>query len=131
MSFSADQVDRIKRAKMNAVSGKIMHTRALKVARFRSQIVNYCGRGSPDSAANYDGGSSPPARARTRVSGDRGEDIKVFGEISEGVRREGYRLVLREMGSGTTCSCGASPWNFQAGPCQICGGTPVAFQGAK
>lgn len=53
-------------------------------------------------------------------------DLEVFGEVPEPIRREYYRRALREIGPDATCSCGASPWQFVSGPCQICGGTPVA-----
>jgi hypothetical protein len=54
------------------------------------------------------------------------EDIQIFGEVPEGLRQECYRLALREIGRDAICQCGASPWNYQPGTCQICGGTPVS-----
>jgi mobilome CxxCx(11)CxxC protein len=53
------------------------------------------------------------------------QDLDVFGQIPEEKRRETYRFALREFGQDAHCQCGASPWAFQAGACQICGGTPV------
>jgi mobilome CxxCx(11)CxxC protein len=52
------------------------------------------------------------------------EDIKIFGELSEPKRQDTYRLGLRQHGRDARCPCGASPWEFHPGHCQICGGTP-------
>jgi mobilome CxxCx(11)CxxC protein len=54
------------------------------------------------------------------------EDIAIFGEPAETDRQELYRLALRQHPKYAVCRCGASPWDFHAGPCQICGGTPIA-----
>ena len=58
-------------------------------------------------------------------------DLAIFGQLSEGKRQDRYRCALRESGSGAKCfGCGALPWQFTPGSCQVCGGTPVPQLGA-
>jgi mobilome CxxCx(11)CxxC protein len=192
MPFTPAQIQRINQAKMNGLCGKVMHARALKGARFRSQVVDYAGAAvpivllvmtvvvlrlhAPELAfvivadivgavvllaillkvflkwqeryedhlkmlhedlqiareadtllGRKDTASGEVAELfLQRASELDKEDIQIFGEVTEELRRECYRLALREMGRDATCQCGASPWNYQPGACQVCGGTPVS-----
>jgi mobilome CxxCx(11)CxxC protein len=55
-------------------------------------------------------------------------DEELLGKVSELVRQEAYRTALRELDprSRTCCpQCGADPWKYTKGDCQLCGGTPA------
>jgi|688.fasta_scaffold236981_2 mobilome CxxCx(11)CxxC protein len=56
------------------------------------------------------------------------EDQNLLSNTQETDRQEAYREVLRKVNPSatTTCpNCGADPWHFISGNCQLCGGTPV------
>jgi mobilome CxxCx(11)CxxC protein len=56
-------------------------------------------------------------------------DREAIGEPSEKQRQFAYREALKEWEPGNvriSCpACGASPWKFKGGSCQLCGNTPV------
>jgi len=54
-------------------------------------------------------------------------DREVIGEPSDKDKRYAYREGLKELGdSSVRCDiCGASPWKFKPGSCQLCGNTPI------
>ncbi len=56
------------------------------------------------------------------------EDETLLSNLKEVDRQKGYREVLKKFipGTSTPCpQCGADPWKFTPGTCQLCGGTPV------
>jgi mobilome CxxCx(11)CxxC protein len=56
-------------------------------------------------------------------------DREVLGRIRDKDKQLAYREALKEFnpGSTTVCQeCGASPWKYTPGSCQVCGNTPVA-----
>ncbi len=195
MALTAQQIQLISQAKMDAMSGKVMHTRALPQARRRSLAVDYAGAAVPIVllvmtivvlrldvpelafviVADIVGGlllvillvkvyfkwqerfeehlrlldenislardadillgrqasvSGEVADLFLQRAGQVGKrDLEIFGELPEPIRREAYRRALKEMGPGSKCRCGADPWAFVSGPCQICGGTPIPSTG--
>lgn len=55
-------------------------------------------------------------------------DRESLGRIDDKDRKLAYREALKEFspGSTTVCpECGASPWQYKPGSCQVCGNTPV------
>lgn len=56
-------------------------------------------------------------------------DMEALGKITDSERRTAYREGLKEVDPtdpNTTCpGCGASPWNYKPGKCQMCGNTPA------
>ena len=54
------------------------------------------------------------------------EDIDLLKNVSESQDQEAYREALKRLQPhGQLCfKCGADPWKFEPGPCQVCGGTP-------
>jgi mobilome CxxCx(11)CxxC protein len=57
------------------------------------------------------------------------DDRNALRKIPEKQRQTAYREALKEIVPNsvtTTCPrCGASPWEFKSGSCQLCGGTPI------
>lgn len=54
-------------------------------------------------------------------------DRESIGEIKAEDRQRAYREALKEFSPGITTpcpECGASPWHYQPGSCQLCGNTP-------
>lgn len=64
------------------------------------------------------------------VENDDNADGAVLADEKPAEKQAAYRAALKEFAPGsvgTVCpSCGASPWRYKAGECQLCGGTPVA-----
>ena len=62
---------------------------------------------------------------------DRSEqaDREALGTVGDAVKQKAYREALKEVAPGSTATvcpfCGASPWRFISGTCQVCGGAPV------
>lgn len=55
-------------------------------------------------------------------------DRESFGRIKEKDRQRAYREALKEFSPGKTITCpecGASPWHYKPGSCQLCGNTPI------
>lgn len=56
-------------------------------------------------------------------------DMDLLADATTAEKQEAYRAALQEFMPGTqdaVCTvCGASPWKYKAGACQICGGTPT------
>lgn len=61
-------------------------------------------------------------------------DRESIGERPQEEKYFAYREALKEFEPGNVSvvcpNCGASPWNFTAGSCQLCGGTPAAKSSA-
>lgn len=55
-------------------------------------------------------------------------DLENIGDVSDKEKRKAYLYSLKKLFPGrsdTVCSfCGASPFNFNKGSCQMCGNTP-------
>jgi mobilome CxxCx(11)CxxC protein len=63
------------------------------------------------------------------VSREDETDGELLAGISAEEKMEANRAALKEFNPGkiTLClNCNASPWEFKAGSCQMCGGTPVS-----
>jgi mobilome CxxCx(11)CxxC protein len=55
-------------------------------------------------------------------------DMESFGRIKNKDRQCAYREALKEFSPGLTTACpecGASPWHYKPGSCQLCGNTPI------
>lgn len=56
-------------------------------------------------------------------------DREALGVVKDRERKHAYREALKEYSpnsTDTTCpKCGASPWDYKPGSCQLCGNTPV------
>jgi mobilome CxxCx(11)CxxC protein len=66
-----------------------------------------------------------------RVQDVDSDDADLLNNIKDTDRQKAYRDALKEFSPSkpTTCpKCGADPWNFFPGRCQVCGGTPVNTQ---
>jgi|LakMenE01Jun11ns_1017448.scaffolds.fasta_scaffold9895489_4 mobilome CxxCx(11)CxxC protein len=66
-----------------------------------------------------------------RVQDVDSNDAELLNNIKEADRQRAYRDALKEFepSKSTPCpQCGADPWNFRHGRCQVCGGTPVNTQ---
>jgi len=56
------------------------------------------------------------------------DDQNLLSNTQEPDRQESYREVLKKVNPSatTTCpNCGADPWHFTSGNCQLCGGTII------
>jgi mobilome CxxCx(11)CxxC protein len=64
-----------------------------------------------------------------RVADLDAEDSDVLGTVSKAEKQEAVRDALQQFTPATAATvcpnCGANPWRFVPGSCQMCGGTPV------
>lgn len=61
-------------------------------------------------------------------------DRVALGEIKEEERKHAYREALKEFNprEKACCSeCGASPWRYSPGSCQVCGNTPASTKATR
>jgi len=58
-------------------------------------------------------------------------DAEALVGLTTAERQMAYREALKELRPDAACRCGASPWQFVPGECQICGGTPKKGEGGK
>lgn len=63
------------------------------------------------------------------------EDTEDLGDVSKKEKRNAYREALIEVeprNATPQCpSCGANPWQYKPGNCQMCGNTPISKENAK
>lgn len=73
--------------------------------------------------------SETAALFRSMASTLEQEDREALENVTADDKKFAYREALKEFQPGaaaTTCPmCGASPWRFTAGECQLCGNTPI------
>jgi mobilome CxxCx(11)CxxC protein len=52
-------------------------------------------------------------------------DAEALSDVQDAEKRDAYRNALKQMEPDAVCrSCGASPWQYTSGSCQMCGNTP-------
>lgn len=88
----------------------------IQLVRQADQLLAKAGKASSEKAAYF-----LDLAARSDIA-----DTKLLGNPKPARKQAAYREALKEYsGVAAACpDCGASPWRFVAGSCQVCGNTP-------